>query len=268
MNIDSATLSTTATYAARDETGDYEEKFKVEAKSNTPISNSTRPKARALSGNEFEDASSSQLMGNSGNVLASEYRKNLNTHSQSFMNISDGIIQQLLDAFIGFFAKKFDDEALHTTWMNQLPQILANPNPKSIAVKESIIAASIIHSASNSPDNHMLIQGYRWYGSGLSSQRKELNAIEVEKRLPTFEELCTPLMLSFCEISRSTSRNAYFDHLFGAVNLLVKYGPEKCGEGGLYDMFYILRLQLVCILCYINEHYVSILTCSRFTQPL
>jgi len=149
---------------------------------------------------------------------------------------------QLLATFVNFFAKNPNNRVFNT-WMGELPRILADPT--SLAVKRSIVAAAMIHSAGLLTNKDILIEGYKWYGASLSSQRRELAVINQVKRKPTFEELCTPLMLSFCEISCCTSQTAYFHHLLGAAELLSRHDPGRCTKGILLEIFQVLRLQLV-----------------------
>jgi len=149
---------------------------------------------------------------------------------------------QLLASFVTFFAKN-PSSRVFNNWMSELPRILAASS--HAAIKKAIVAAAMVHSAGMVTNKDVLIEGYKWYGAGLSSQRKELEAITLGKRIPTFEELCTPIMLSFCEITCCTSQTAYSQHILGAAALLSKYGPVKCSGGIFLEMFQVIRFQLV-----------------------
>jgi len=91
----------------------------------------------------------------------------------------------------------------------------------------------------------ILAESYKWYGVGIEKQRKILQALQSEKRLPTVEDICNAVLLSFFEIACSTSSAAYFQHIIGAARLVEMRGPEACSSGILQQLFTTLRIQLL-----------------------
>ena len=248
VNTDSTTLATTSTFAPRvvQETPvkkiHKHDEPKITALTKTSSRDAVLPWAKRKNRKylltptpEIEERPES-ISSQEYSILNSAYVLPLSISASEMFN------HQLLATFVNFFAKNPSNRVFNN-WMSELPRLLANP--KSPAVRRSIVAAAMVHSAGMLTNRDILVEGYKWYGAGLSSQRKELEAIKKGKRKPIFEELCTPLMLSFCEISCCTSQTAYFHHLLGAAELLSKHGPKACTDGVLQEMFQVLRLQLV-----------------------
>src|ERR1700735_3045555 len=88
------------------------------------------------------------------------------------------------------------------------------------AVKESIVAASVIYFGSLSNEKSVVVEGYKWYGSSLERQRQQIENSSHQNTLPAAEEICMPIMLSFFEVICSTSPTAYFQHIAGATKFL------------------------------------------------
>jgi hypothetical protein len=158
---------------------------------------------------------------------------------------SHAITQQCLSKFIHFFARATQRDVIFHSWMARLPSMVASPLS---LIGRTIIAASLAYYGRYFNDERIIAESYWWYGDGLARQIQTLAIMQRERREPTIEEICAPLMLSFFEITCSTSPTAYFQHLMGAARMLEKHGPEKCSEGVLFAIFQTLRLQLVRIL--------------------
>lgn len=248
MNTDSTTLATTSTFAPLvvqdlpdNSIRDPEDQrtaalIKTSHRGSEPLRTERKKQAYVLTPTKKIEKLSKSSSPQKDSIITFRFRLPPSINNSEVFN------HQMLATFVSFFAKNPSNRVFNN-WMNQLPEILSNP--KSAAAKKSIVAAAMVHSAGMLTNKDILIEGYKWYGSGLSSQRKELEVINQGKRKPTFEELCTPLMLSFCEISCCTSQTAYFHHLLGAAGLLSKHGPKNCTSGVLFEMFQVLRFQLV-----------------------
>lgn len=152
------------------------------------------------------------------------------------------IADQFLSNFITFFARVSPRQVLFNSWMTSLPDMLA---ARSIAVEKSIIAASMVFAGRDSGNTSIVVESYKWYGAGIAQQRKLLEDLQREKRVPTVEEICTPILLSFFEITCNTSPTGYFQHLMGAARLLEMRGPEDCSSGILHQLFLTVRIQLI-----------------------
>lgn len=152
------------------------------------------------------------------------------------------IADQFLSHFIDFFAKASVSNVAVNSWMVALPNMLAE---RSVAIERSIIAASMIYVGRHSGNPTIMVESYKWYGSGIAKQRKLLEELQHEQRAPTVEEICTPILLSFFEITCNTSPTGYFHHLMGAARLLEMRGPEECSSGILHQIFLTLRIQLI-----------------------
>jgi hypothetical protein len=126
--------------------------------------------------------------------------------------------------------------------MVALPNMLAE---RSVAIDRSIIAASMMYVGRQSGNPTVMAESYKWYGLGIAKQRKLLEELQHGQRAPTVEEICTPILLSFFEITCNTSPAGYFHHLMGAARLLEMRGPEECSSGILHQIFLTLRIQLV-----------------------
>ena len=152
------------------------------------------------------------------------------------------IADQFLSHFITFFSKLSASQVIFNSWMVTLPDMLT---ARSVVVEKSIIAASMAYVGRDSGNPSIVMEAYRWYGSGIAKQRKILEELQIEKRVPTIEELCTPILLSFFEITCNTSPTGYFQHIMGAASFLEMRGPEACSSGTLHQLFLTLRIQLV-----------------------
>lgn len=149
---------------------------------------------------------------------------------------------QFLSHFIAFFARVSHRQVLFNSWLVALPDMLT---ARSSVIRHSIIAASMIYAGKNSGNTSAVVESYKWYGAGIEKQRKLLQELQRQKRVPTVEEICNPILLSFFEITCNTSATGYFQHLIGAARLLEMRGPEACSSGILQQVFLTLRIQLV-----------------------
>lgn len=152
------------------------------------------------------------------------------------------VTDQFLSNFITFFARVSPRQVIFNSWMTGLPDMLTT---RSIVVEKSIIAASMVFAGRDSGNISLVMESYKWYGAGIAKQRKLLEELQCEKRAPTVEEICTPILLSFFEITCNTSPTGYFQHLMGAARLLEMRGPEDCSSGILHQLFLTIRIQLV-----------------------
>jgi len=246
MNTDSTTLSTTSTFA--------------------PRSTSKRPKESPIS--SISTISPSKRSKTQVTVWEKQrrtamYPQNVNnrepgvdritspsqiTESALFkmiaqMKNSHVVSHQFLAHFISFFARNAPPKVVANSWMGHLPAWLAST--ASAAVGKAILAASMAYVARSSHNHSILVESFKWYGSGLSSQRKTIEGIYKTKRVPSLEEICTPMLLAFFESACCTSQTAYFQHMIGAAHLLTAFGPERCGDRVLFELFHTMRLQLV-----------------------
>jgi hypothetical protein len=250
MNMDSTTLSTTSTFAPRDLVDVVE----------SPESPHSQTPPSAFSSiiikNEAPDSPGIA-------IVPSQQRKATASPEPTYLELAEQglspkyrnfwvipppiqnsqmLNQQFLSHFINFFALATPRDVIFNSWMARLPEMLASLNHR---IDKSIAAASMMYYGRRTNDKTIMMEAYKSYGAALLSQRKTLQDIFNGKREPTIEELCVPLLLSFFEISCCTSQTAYFQHLCGAGTLIELYGPEKCSEGILFEIFHALRLQLV-----------------------
>jgi hypothetical protein len=263
MNMDSTTLATTSTFAPRDTIASTAKKTK-------PKSKAPEKTAPSISTSSEDDEAPVEDKSPVGIIMSPQTtdkavvkRQKLSSRPDSTspeQNYQNAFISwilppaiestkvmshQFLSHFINFFARASTKDVIFNSWMSTLPSMLASSISQPSTYK-SISAASMIYYGRRTNDKTIVMEAYRSYGAGLSSQRKVLEDIVTKKRTPSIEELCTPLLMSFFEISCCTSRTAYFQHLFGAGKLLEAWGPERCQEGILFELFHTLRLQLVC----------------------
>lgn len=263
MNMDSTTLSTTSTFAPRDidiVVGDEPFESLRDQKSQSPISPVTvkdeprdpknaeivpispptskptpirpRPKTKASPDATYLELSEKESSPKFHNfwVLPPPIRN------------SQVLNHQFLSHFINFFAIASPRDVIFNSWMASLPEMLASPK---YHIDKSIAAASMMYYGRRTSNKMIMMEAYKSYGASLLNQRKYLCSIFNGTRKPTIEELCIPLLMSYFEIICCTSPTAYFQHLCGAGSLLGIYGPEKCSEGILFELFHALRLQLV-----------------------
>ncbi|KAH8593433.1 hypothetical protein B0O99DRAFT_213140 [Bisporella sp. PMI_857] len=250
LNTDS-NFATTSTFAARD----VAERPRDESKNKKTISAKVRLKSASDKHEESLDERSvtetpspttENIMTPPPKDLLLQLRRTNSSRNASFptqVDSSHVITYQLLSCFVYFYAWNSGKTIMFNTWMGHLPGVLSRT--KSQAVSNSLIATSMVHCGSRWADQRILTEAYRWYGAGISNQRKMLLDMNKNKREPSFEELCAPFLLAFFEVARCTSHSAYFHHLLGAANLLGTFGPERCKEGALFDLFLTMRLQLI-----------------------
>lgn len=141
------------------------------------------------------------------------------------------------------YSRATPKDTTFNSWMSHLPYFLSSA--KSTAVGKAIVAASMAYCAREYKDRSILFESFKWYGSGLTGQRILIEKMTKAKREPTIEELSTPILLAFFESACRTSQTAYFQHIIGAAHLMKQYGPLKCSEGILFELYHTLRLQLV-----------------------
>lgn len=248
MNMDSTTLATTSTFAPRDAVGSAESSSKPKEEEKTLIHAS--PKDTESPVEEIAPVDSAASPPKHDTLIPAKKRKMSSStdHTEHSWLLSPPvqstqvISQQFLSHFINFFARASTKDVIFNSWMGTLPAMLASQS--QAPTHKSIAAASMIYYGRRTNDKAIMMEAYRSYGAGLAHQRNVLEDIVQKKRTPTVEELCTPLLMSFFEISCCTSPTAYFQHLFGAGKLLEAYGPERCQEGILFELFHTLRLQL------------------------
>jgi hypothetical protein len=247
LNVDSSSMTTTTTYVNRDHQESPKKKQKndivwavVDVGPSSPLdTRQTSPETSRQTSREGSTNSTVHSVSNKtfpAPVVFSIPIPIDNSHA---------ITQQCLSKFIHFFARATQRDVIFHSWMARLPSMLASPLS---LIGRTIIAASLAYYGRYSNDERIIAESYWWYGDGLARQIQTLAIMQRERREPTIEEICAPLMLSFFEITCSTSPTAYFQHLMGAARMLEKHGPEKCGEGVLFAIFQTLRLQLVRIL--------------------
>lgn len=264
MNMDSTTLATTSTFAPRDavepakveklqdqktpqeiplqEPGSRESP--VVAIIESPVERISPPKKRnAVSSKRGRSKTSPKSTYLELTKRGLSPKHHYDSALPPPIETSEVIGHQFLCHFINFFARASTKDVIFNSWMEILPKMLASQIQPS--TKKSIAAASMMCYGRRTNDKVIMMEAFRSYGAGLSSQRRVLEEIVKTKRTPTIQELCTPLLMSFFEISCCTSQTAYFQHLFGAGRLMEFYGPEKCTEGILFELFHSLRLQLV-----------------------
>lgn len=271
MNMDSATLSTTSTFAARDiEIVGASESPLSELSPITPWSFQSTP----IISNSFAIVKhESPHVGTGQELLPVKKKRKVKVSpelgyrtlsNQSLLPICHtlGLLappikschvlnHQFLSHFIGFFARTSPRDVIFNSWMARLPEMLSSSKHN---MDKSIAAASMMYYGRKIDDKVLMMEAYKSYDAGLVSQRKSLQDIFNGKREPTIEELCIPLLMSFFEITCCTSQTAYFQHLCGAATLLEMYGPKKCSEGILFELFHALRLQFVSFIV----HFISI----------
>jgi hypothetical protein len=151
--------------------------------------------------------------------------------------------QQALSHFVDFFAKIPLTKTGVRSWMRLLPDMLSSQ--AFPAVKIPIVAASVIYLGRLSNQKTVVMEGYKWYGSSLERQRRQLQLSSYRGTPPTAEEICMPIMLSFFEVICRTSPKTYFQHIVGAAKLLDIRGPEACKSGIFHQLFQTVRVQMV-----------------------
>jgi hypothetical protein len=108
-----------------------------------------------------------------------------------------------------------------------------------------MLAFDSVHS-NNSDNKSVLMEAYKWYGFGLTVQRRQLEALARNPgQKPTLEQICMPLMLGYFEVICASEHTAFFNHWKAAVNLLEMAGPKAFQEDTLHRVFQIGRLQMV-----------------------
>jgi len=242
--VDSASLTTTTTYVNRDHQQSPHKKQKndlvwTEVEVGPTSLLETRQNSPETSRQSSGDGSSNLTLRSGGSRT---FPAPVVFNIPIPIDNSHAITQQCLSKFIHFFARATRRDVIFNSWMARLPSMLASPSP---LIGRTIIAASLAYYGRYSNDERIIAESYRWYGDGLARQIQTLAIMQREQREPTIEEICAPLMLSFFEITCSTSPKGYFQHLMGAARMLEKHGPEKCSEGVLFALFQTLRLQMV-----------------------
>jgi len=248
MNTDSTNLATTLTFAPR-----------------TILSSRTDESDQSDKSSVRPQASHNPAVGKRHGTKSEEYRKAIQNEDGklpkqdhfparpsghwllgSKIKNHHAISNQLLYHFIHFFARSSPGDVVYNRWMSYLPDMLTMGKTKG--AKRSIIAISMLHYGRRANDKTFLMESYKWYGSALIDQRSELELMLEKRTLPDIEQLCTPILLSFFEIGCRTSQTAYSQHLMGAAKLLQAYGPERCQQTPMFELFQTLRLQLVSLL--------------------
>ena len=102
-----------------------------------------------------------------------------------FIQSPQVVADQFLSHFITFFAKVSARQVLFNSWMVTLPYLLA---ARSAVAEKSIIAASMVYAGRDSGNLSMVVESYKWYGSGIAKQREILEELRRETRVPTVEE--------------------------------------------------------------------------------
>jgi hypothetical protein len=110
----------------------------------------------------------------------------------------------------------------------------------------SVILAFDSHRSNNSDSKSVLMEAYKWYGFGLTVQRRQLEALARNpEQKPTLEQICMPIMLGYFEVTCASETTAFANHWKGAMNLLEMAGPEAFQEDAMHRIFQIGRLQMV-----------------------
>ena len=152
------------------------------------------------------------------------------------------VVVKFLSHFVAYFARVSSPQVVLNSWLAAVPDMLAS---ESSVTQSSIIPATTVYVRANSVNPSILVESYKWYAEGIEKQRKLLQELQRQKRLPTVEEICNPILLSFFEITCNTSMTGYFQHLTGAARLLEMRGPKDCASGILHHLLITLRIQLV-----------------------
>jgi hypothetical protein len=249
LNVDSSSMTTTTTYVNRDHQESPKKKQKndivwavVDVGPSSPLD--TRQTSPETSRQTSREGSTNSTVHSISNKT---FPAPLVFSIPIPIDNSHAITQQCLSKFIHFFARATRRDVIFNSWMARIPSMLASPS-QSPLIGRAVMAASLAYYGRYSNDERIIAESYWWYGDGLARQIQTLAIMQREQREPTIEEICAPLMLSFFEITCSTSPTAYFQHLMGAARMLEKHGPEKCSEGVLFALYQTLRLQLVRIL--------------------
>jgi hypothetical protein len=133
--------------------------------------------------------------------------------------------------------------ATPSTWLDELPVLIASPIPSS--VKHSIRAGSMLLYGTRVRDVSIQTEARRWYASALRGLRAGLSPNASMKNYSmSFNEgiICAVVMLSHFETVAGTSLGAWFQHVDGASIILGTYGPEGCRAGFMHSIFRHLRL--------------------------
>jgi hypothetical protein len=98
-----------------------------------------------------------------------------------------------------------------------------------------------------------------WYDKAIQLQLTSLSTMEglspnADSRLPTPEDILTPLMLALYETALCTSPLGWVHHLAAGATMLEKLGPERCQSGDFHKILLGVRHNMVSL---------SILLCMR-----
>jgi hypothetical protein len=250
MNTDSTTLSTTSTFAPRNTSKNSKEEPEEAQDQPTTFTSFSHTRKSTTLVTVFEK----QRTATKSQYANKQKQRNDRISSPTQitqalfklaaqMQMSNAVSQQFLDHFISYFARNAPASVVYNSWMGALPNWMASQS--SAAVGKAILATSMIYGARQSSNQSMMMEAFKWYGSGLAGQRKAIERMFKAKREPSLEELCTPILLAFFESVHCTSQTAYFQHVMGAAHMLASFGPKRCSEGVLFELFSTMKLQLV-----------------------
>lgn len=155
--------------------------------------------------------------------------------------------------FVTHFIESFGNlkqsvPATSSTWLDELPALVASPEPSVVAY--SIRAGSMLLYGTRVQDISIQMEARRWYASALRKLRSGLAPGGSSKNHSiSFIEgtICAAVMLSHFETVAGTSLGAWFQHVDGASVMLEALGPERCSVGFMQSIFRHLRLLAVSI---------------------
>lgn len=154
--------------------------------------------------------------------------------------------QQMLSQFIAHFSKSGLNSTRDDSWLNLLPPLLA---PTARPELRTPVLAAALSLYGNALDNRAaLVQAHRWYGDGLRRQHARLRSLIASASSappPVVEDVMIIVVLAYYEVTTSTDRKAYFQHLTGATAMLARAGPAACRSGFFHHIFQTLRLHMV-----------------------
>lgn len=132
--------------------------------------------------------------------------------------------------------------------------------PASDTVEKVMLSITLafdsVHSK-NSDNKSLLMEAYKWYGFGLTVQRRQLEALARNPgQKPTLEQICMPVLLGYFEVTIASEHTAFINHWKAAMNLLEMAGPEAFQEDTLHRLFQIGRLQMMYLCLRMRKPYV------------
>ncbi|KAF2727506.1 hypothetical protein EJ04DRAFT_451212 [Polyplosphaeria fusca] len=152
----------------------------------------------------------------------------------------------LTEAFYANFLTYFTQSGERTelqnrqTWMHQLPYLSSDGT--NVALSLAVRATAFAYCGVEMANLALFQESCKVYGQALNAHSRMIR-LNKGKQV-TVHMISTSVILSIYEAMRTTTADAYREHLYGAARMLEETGPGQCLHGVLCQLFFHIRTQM------------------------